>query len=169
MKLVAAGKPIDVEGYDMVPLRPSGTVEKRVVKVVAGEKAGKKSPALAKASQPTSVDAAASLPTRFQELARLASSSADIAEGELEAAFYQGFDLDATSCTQAIEVEPAVEEPAQPSQAEPSDKAPPKQAKKGKGQNKVSQEEDLDAILSELGVEVGAKSPDTKKSKKGKK
>eukprot|EP00971_Amphidinium_carterae_P019604 386143-Amphidinium_carterae.1 len=61
----------------------------------------------------------------------------------------------------------AVEEPAQPAQPEPA--VASKQSKKGKGQDKISQEEDLDAILSELGVEVGATSSNAKKNKKGKK
>mmetsp|Transcript_10803 Transcript_10803/g.24436 ORF Transcript_10803/g.24436 Transcript_10803/m.24436 type:complete len:963 (+) Transcript_10803:104-2992(+) len=161
MKLVAAGRPVDAEGYSMVPLRPSGTVEMRIVKVVPGEKGGKK-------KAPQSGAAAVSLPARFQELARLAAAgSADVAEAALEVAFYQGFDPDVTSCAPVTAVQMAVEEPAQPAQPEPA--VASKQSKKGKGQDKISQEEDLDAILSELGVEVGATSSNAKKNKKGKK
>eukprot|EP00971_Amphidinium_carterae_P019605 386143-Amphidinium_carterae.2 len=75
----------------MVPLRPSGTVEMRIVKVVPGEKGGKK-------KAPQSGAAAVSLPARFQELARLAAAgSADVAEAALEVAFYQGFGMEQDS------------------------------------------------------------------------
>eukprot|EP00403_Amphidinium_massartii_P016539 CAMPEP_0178421092 /NCGR_PEP_ID=MMETSP0689_2-20121128/26471_1 /TAXON_ID=160604 /ORGANISM="Amphidinium massartii, Strain CS-259" /LENGTH=953 /DNA_ID=CAMNT_0020042597 /DNA_START=133 /DNA_END=2994 /DNA_ORIENTATION=+ len=177
--LVAAGPPVDVEGYSMVPLRPSGTIERRIVKVsapAATEKPSKKGKGSqgepAKKQPPQESPPEAQLPEKFRTLANLAADSADIAESELEVAFYLGFDPTAGPIPASVaEVAPiAPEEPeAAPAVTEAvPDKTPSKKNKKaGKDQSKGGQEEDLDALLSEFGLQANG-SEASKKKKKGK-
>lgn len=96
-QMIAAGPPVDVDGYGMVPVQPRGTLELRIVKVA-----------------------------------------------------------------------PAATTPPDNKANDNSQEASPKKAKKAKEQKQAAPEEDLDAILTEFGIDVQSL-PKEGKKKKGKK
>lgn len=166
--VIASGAPVEVEGFHMVPIKPKGAVELRVLRAVAAApapapaakakagaaaKGGKGSGAAAKSSEPELEGRLAV----FVRLAALGTSALESAEDDFLQACYGGFDPQAALC-EAEAPKAKADAPAEMAK-EPSVKAGKKAAKGAK------KEEDLDSLLAEFGA---TPSP-TNGKKKGKK
>eukprot|EP00932_Pfiesteria_piscicida_P009155 SRR837773.19823.p2 GENE.SRR837773.19823~~SRR837773.19823.p2 ORF type:complete len:201 (-),score=109.41 SRR837773.19823:23-571(-) len=167
--VVASGPPAEVEGFPMVPVKPRGAVELRVLRLVAPAPAADAKAAKGAAAKPGKGAGAGAgkkapepeLDGRLLEFVRLAKqgpSLQEAAEDDFLQACYGGFDPDAALAEAA----------GAKAKAEPEKEAPKEAAgKAGKKAKKAEKpgEEDLDALLEEFGA---TPSP-SKSKKKGKK
>mmetsp|Transcript_118830 Transcript_118830/g.216168 ORF Transcript_118830/g.216168 Transcript_118830/m.216168 type:complete len:1005 (-) Transcript_118830:154-3168(-) len=180
--LTAAGSPVDVDGYGMVPLRPRGAVEVRIVKAVPPQASAKKSSKGGKKAKGNNGGAKAAeakveaapkereLEGKLKEIVAIAAAGVgnEAAEPELLQAYLAGFDpAAALTAPRAAPVQVETQEaPVQEeAAAAPAEKVAEKTGKKAKkaGKEQPAGEEDLDALLSEFGVSSPGK------KKKGKK
>jgi len=173
---IASGPCVDVEGYEMVPIRPAGTVEMRIMRVVAPPPAAKakakgaaraakqaKAPQQAKAassSSPAGPQLQGQL-AEFVGFAALGASGFETAAESLRQTFLASFDPEAVIAVEASKA--AASAPASAEVAEQAPAAAGSKSKKGKKDAPKKDEEDLDALLQEFGMTAtGGKS---KKSK----
>jgi len=177
---VAAGPPKEVDGYWMVPIKPKGTVELRIMRVVAAAPSAKASKGSGgKTSKGGAAPAASKAAPRAEELeldgrlrdfVRISAagpSCLEQAEDDFRQACYGGFDP-AAALQVAAKPASAPEEPSAvkddaKEQAAPNTKAGKKSAKA----KEPAAEEDFDAILQEFGAPSQTSSKSSKK--KGKK
>jgi len=169
--VVAAGAAVEVDGYWMVPIKPKGAVELRILRVVAvvpTEKTskGKGSKADKSGSSTTDLELEGGLKD-FVRISAVGPSYLEQTEEDLKQACFGGFSpaealAAESSMPAAVAEDVAAAREVSKEQAPTSSKAGKKAAKA----KEPAAEEDLDALLQEFGMtpQAGAKS-----KKKGKK
>mmetsp|Transcript_123586 Transcript_123586/g.357409 ORF Transcript_123586/g.357409 Transcript_123586/m.357409 type:complete len:951 (+) Transcript_123586:93-2945(+) len=159
--VVASGPAVEVEGYPMVPIRPKGTLELRILRALAAPESPTKSSkgqgsSGKKASEPA-------LDGKLKEFVRLAATNVDIAELELRGACYHTFDPAAAIAAADV---PAAAAP-EATVAAAGDESPAGATKSGKKKGgKKAEAEDLDSLLEEFGMTSQASPKSGKKKNK---
>jgi hypothetical protein len=164
--LVAAGSAIEVDGYWMVPIKPKGAVELRILRAVVAPPSEK--PSKGKGGKTDKSNSGTSEPELdgclkdFVRIAAFGPSYLEQAEDELKQVCFGGFDPAA-----ALEAEAS--KPAAVEDDSTKAEGPSPNTKAGKKTGKAKQpaaDEDLDALLQEFGMTPQASKSSKKKGKK---